>query len=727
MRSKRWAVGLVAGLACLAAGAPAAAAAVSVGHSGWIWGNPLPQGNTIRVLDFNGGTGYAAGDFGTLLKTTDAGATWTGVPTGITSDLNRIDVISPTSVVIGGGCSARRSDDGGATFHRLPFTPSELRCKEDIQSMSFPTGDAGFVLLRDGTLVATGDGGTTFSPKTAIPNSPAKGGSQQPTDIFFTTIKNGVAVTGGPGGGGIYHTQDGGNTWTQVPGVTGSFHSVWFADGNTGYAVGDAGALFTTTDRGSHWIRRPLTGATTANLTSIRCAGVICLITVDNGSHIVRTTDAGFTGMDVSASNQQIFAAGFASPTQAVAAGQDGATVVSGDAGVTFSPVPAGGGRIAGPFSQLRAASASVAFATGSAGTLARTTDAGRTWTNVGVPTTGDVIDASFPFPSTGYALDSSGTLLRSKNGGGSWSLLNTGTQTQPASVLALDANRVLLIGPRGLRRSHNGGNSFAGVRGAIAHASIQRADLAHGAVFAYGPRALFVSTNGGANWTAVNRPPRKSSLRTVDFITRKRGFVLDRQGRVWATSNRGKHWTQLVATGTLSAYDLAFTAANRGYLAINSFGIQRGGFLLKTSDGGKTWHPQLVSSHALTRYGIATSGGATDFATDTSGALFATTTGGDQGSASSLKLRTKKLRVTPGSDIRVTGKLSPAEGGEQVVVSARSFNRGWVHKVVQVAANGTFTTVWKLTRFTIFVAQWAGDADHAGAGSKVLQIQVGQ
>jgi hypothetical protein len=181
------------------------------------------------------------------------------------------------------------------------------------------------------------------------------------------------------------------------------------------------------------------------------------------------------------------------------------------------------------------------------------------------------------------------------------------------------------------------------------------------------------------------------------------------------------------VATGTLSAYDLAFTAANRGYLAINSFGIQRGGFLLKTSDGGKTWHPQLVSSHALTRYGIATSGGATDFATDTSGALFATTTGGDQGSASSLKLRTKKLRVTPGSDIRVTGKLSPAEGGEQVVVSARSFNRGWVHKVVQVAANGTFTTVWKLTRFTIFVAQWAGDADHAGAGSKVLQIQVGQ
>ena len=153
MNAKRWAAGLCSVLAAGLLAAAPSGAAVSVGHSGWRWGNPLPQGNTIRVLDFNGGTGYAAGDFGTLLKTTDAGATWTGIPTGITSSLSRIDVISPSSVVIGGGCSARRSDDGGTTFHRLPFTPSELRCKEGIQSMSFPSGNVGYILLHDGTLL----------------------------------------------------------------------------------------------------------------------------------------------------------------------------------------------------------------------------------------------------------------------------------------------------------------------------------------------------------------------------------------------------------------------------------------------------------------------------------------------------------------------------------------------------------------------------------------------
>src|SRR6187431_2135811 len=42
-----------------------AGAGVSVGHSGWFWGDPQPQGNTLNGIDFAGSRGYAAGDFGT--------------------------------------------------------------------------------------------------------------------------------------------------------------------------------------------------------------------------------------------------------------------------------------------------------------------------------------------------------------------------------------------------------------------------------------------------------------------------------------------------------------------------------------------------------------------------------------------------------------------------------------------------------------------------------------
>jgi photosystem II stability/assembly factor-like uncharacterized protein len=729
MRVTRSAVVAVLAVAVFATAGSADAAPVSVGHSGWFWGNPLPQGNTIRALDFAGGRGYAAGEFGTLLRTDDGGATWSGIPTGITSDLTKVDVVDASTVIIGGGCSARRSNDGGVTFHRLPFTPSELRCGSKVQSISFSSATVGFLLLDDGTLLSTSDGGASFSRRTAIPGTAAHGDtpSATPTDIFFTSPTVGYATTKLAAGGSLYRTVDGGNTWNPVAGAAGPFEALWFAGATTGYAVGDNNTLFATVNSGSSWERRPLTGATPSTLVAVRCAGLTCLFSTSEGSRLIRSTDGGLTGTDVAPSSQRIFSAAFTSPTRAVAAGANGVTVVSLDSGTTFSPVPAMGGRIAGPFVRLKATSATVAFATGRNGTLAKTADGGQTWADLGVPTTGNVLDASFPNASTGYALDSAGSLLRSNNGGASWGLLNTNTSTRPNAVLALDPNRILLIGPRGIRRSGDGGNSFKFVHGrAVTRAAIQRADVARGAVFAYGAHALIVSTDGGSTWTAVKRPSR-SSLDTVDFVTGKRGYALDATGRMWSTSNRGKHWTQLIATGTLSGYQMAFTAANRGYVAVSSFGLQRGGFLLKTSDGGRSWHPQLVSRNTLAPDGIATSGGQTDFAMDTAGGLFASNTGGDQGAASALKLSTKTKRVKRGTTIKVNGKLNPAAGGEQVVVSARAAKHGWVHRVVQVAANGTFTTVWRVSRLTIFVAQWAGDADHAGSGSRVLQVNIGR
>jgi hypothetical protein len=127
---------LIGAIACavgaLAALPAAAPAAVQVGSSGWLWGNPLPQGNTIRAMSFAGTQGYAGGDFGTLLHTTDAGATWTGLPSGTFTGLTEVQAIDGDSVFPGGGCVARRSDDGRATFKRLAFTPVESSCREQL-------------------------------------------------------------------------------------------------------------------------------------------------------------------------------------------------------------------------------------------------------------------------------------------------------------------------------------------------------------------------------------------------------------------------------------------------------------------------------------------------------------------------------------------------------------------------------------------------------------------
>jgi len=102
------------------------AQAVGAGHSGWTWGSPFPQGETINAIDFKGTRGYAAGQFGTVLRSDDAGLTWTGLVTGTTEDRDHLAMIGSDSVVIAGNCTVRRSDDGGGSFRRLAWTGSGL-------------------------------------------------------------------------------------------------------------------------------------------------------------------------------------------------------------------------------------------------------------------------------------------------------------------------------------------------------------------------------------------------------------------------------------------------------------------------------------------------------------------------------------------------------------------------------------------------------------------------
>jgi photosystem II stability/assembly factor-like uncharacterized protein len=697
-------------------------AAVSSGHSGWSWGDPAPQGNDIHGIEFTGARGYAAGNFGTLLRSEDAGATWAGLSTGITQDLARVRIIDADSLVIAGGCAVRRSDDAGQTFTRLPWTASDLRCAGNIASLHFPSSDVGYLLVQNGTVLRTADAGKTWTRKTAVPDTSSTGGTAQPTDIFFTSVDTGVATTSI---GRIYRTVDGGNSWTLAGGTPNStaLNGISFFDANTGYAVGGAGLVLATTNGGTSWTPKSTGGG--LDLSSIHCAtATSCLVTVSTGERLLRTLTGGDVFESVTPSTQKIFAAAFSSPTRAVAGGALGTTVVSDDAGVTWRAV---GSRLSDDFTRLRATSPSLAFAIGENGALARSADGGATWTNLGVSTSANVVDAAFPSQNTGYALDSAGTVLRTDNGGASWEILDTGTTSRPGSLLAFDANRVLLFGPRGVRRSTNGGDSFNRVRQrAIAKASVSDFDRAGSTVFAFGFKALYASTTGGKSWKKLKLPPGRSGLASIDFVTARRGFALTLDGRLWQTANAGRRWRDVPGIGNDSAFELAFTDARNGYAAIRDFGGRFNGYVLRTSDGGKTWQPQLVDNDGIVEGGLVATGTNSALLLTLSDSLFATTTGGQAGSTSSLTLKTKKRKLRKRTTIKVTGRLSGAEGGEQVVVAMRGAKLNkWRQQVVTAAANGSFTTSWKVGGTSYFVAQWSGDDARAGDGSNLLTVKV--
>jgi photosystem II stability/assembly factor-like uncharacterized protein len=732
------------GAACaVAALAAPAGAAVQVSQSGWFWGNPTPQGNTLRALDFLSGRGFAIGDAGTALRTDDGGATWSGLATGTAANLDRLQVVTPDVLLLqgGDGCVLRRSDDGGKTFRRI-YVLAEQNCPNPVAAAYFVDPSVGYVVLRDGSVLRTADAGQTFAKQTAVPGTAAStgGGSAAPAEVVFTTADRGLVFVTADGSSRLYETTDQGVSWKPLDLPSARVTRVTMLDAANGYAVGPD-TLLRTGDGGKTWTRRA--AGADQQLTSIRCATVdTCLLTVTGGARLLRTTDGGATATSITAATQAITAAAFASPSRAVAGGAGGATVVSDDGGVNYTAV---GSDIGGVYDALRAgADAQTAYALGSAGQLARTADGGATWKALAVPTSAPLRDVSFAGADIGFALDASGGLFRTANAGQSWQTLDPGTTAAPRALAALGGDTVLLAGPTGVRRQVGGGRFDAVSDRDVARARLDRLDAGSGVVAAFGPQALAVSPDRGASWrqVALPNPTRRKRnplrLRDADTIDARRAFVLDTAGRVWSTQSSGRRWTEIAATGSDVGIGLAFGSATDGYLTLARYAADRdSAVVLRTSDGGRSWRPQRLSVGRPFAEGVVATTARTAFALTVNGQqqrqLFGTATGGDAGQASQLSLSAKTPRFTKkalrraNSRITVTGTLAGALGGEQIVVSRRDAKGGrWSNQVVTAGANGgSFTATFRMTRSSYFVAQWAGDSGRTGAGTRVLGVSV--
>jgi photosystem II stability/assembly factor-like uncharacterized protein len=734
---------LVSTLAAAAVAAAPASASVQVSQSGWQWGNPTPQGNTIRAMDFVAGRGYAIGDDGTALRTDDGGLTWTGLATGTSQDLTRVQAVTPDVdvILVVDGIVVRRSDDGGKTFHKV-FVLAETNCPDRVAASYFVNPQVGYLLLRDGNVLRTTDGGQTFGRGTAIPGTQASagGGNGTPADAIFTTPDAGIVFLANTNT--AFRTTDAGQSWTPEPDVQpGSVQRLRAVDATTFYAFGP-NTLLRSADGGQTWQARNA-GAT---ITGVSCVTAdICLMTTDKGDRLLRTTDGGATpAQQITASTAPLYAAGFASAERAVAAGAGGATAISNDQGINYTPV---GGDIAGSFQfGLRLGPApNVALALGARGQLARTTDSGVTWKAINVATSADMRDTSFSTPDAGYALDQRGGLFRTTNGGTSWQPIDPGTTAAPRAVITR-GSVVLLAGPRGVRRNAGGGEFNLG--GGVARgAAVENFDRAGSAIFAYGPTTIIRTTNGGSRWTAF-KGPRNSKrkalrLRDVDMTSGSSGYVLDSTGRVWRTRNGGKKWSELPAVGTDEGLALSFGSASSGFLTLGGYPADDGvAYVQRTTDGGKHWRPQRIASGEFPgTEGVISPSAKTAYAlTSTPAAgngvfrsLFTTAVGGDAGSSSTLTLTTSKKKLSKSAlkkarnRITVNGALKGAQGGEPIVVSARAAgSTSWTEQVVTAGANGgRFTASFRIRGRAKFVARWAGDSGSQGAGSSLLTVTV--
>jgi photosystem II stability/assembly factor-like uncharacterized protein len=146
----------------------------------------------------DGRTGWAVGDGGRIVKTSDAGNTW-AIQTSNTSF--------------------------------------------NLQSVWFTSATEGWVVGNNATVLHTLNGGTLWS--LVFP-----GASENLQDVTFATRDTGWAVGSS---GVVLGTFDRGANWSRLHPTASTLHGVSFSGTRDGWAVGDAGVIVGTHDRGLSW------------------------------------------------------------------------------------------------------------------------------------------------------------------------------------------------------------------------------------------------------------------------------------------------------------------------------------------------------------------------------------------------------------------------------------------------------------------------------------------
>jgi photosystem II stability/assembly factor-like uncharacterized protein len=257
-----------------------------------------------------------------------------------------------------------------------PQSPPSDPEHADLSDIAFIDDLQGWAVGRDGTLLATRDGGRTWAPQTS-------GTRIALNAVQFLDAKTGWVVGDD---GIILATRDGGRTWAlQSSGTRIALNAVQFLDAKTGWAVGDDGITLATRDGGQTWIARAVDSAA--------MLGAVQFLDAHTGWVVVED-DLDLGRLDY----------------PAVLATRDG--------GQTWTPQASG---TKAWLSAVQFLDAKTGWAAGDHGTLLATRDGGQTWTPQASGTKAWLNAVQFLDAKTGWAAGDHGTLLATRDGGAHW------------------------------------------------------------------------------------------------------------------------------------------------------------------------------------------------------------------------------------------------------------------------------------------------------------------
>ncbi|MBL4658694.1 MAG: PKD domain-containing protein, partial [Flavobacteriales bacterium] len=197
-------------------------------------GSPLSYFRDITFTTAN--RGVVVGNSGAFFETTNGGSSWSFLGAGTISALYRVQMLDSLLGYISGVSRIKRTIDGGSSWTNVNnFATADI---------FFTSKGVGFASGGSSLIHTTDSGGSWTTLTTNIQGSA--------TDLYFTNDSTGYAVTPTE----IYQSVNSGMDWDPqvVPGGFITLNRTYILNSGVGFAVGDGGLIWRTTNGGGNVI-----------------------------------------------------------------------------------------------------------------------------------------------------------------------------------------------------------------------------------------------------------------------------------------------------------------------------------------------------------------------------------------------------------------------------------------------------------------------------------------
>jgi len=305
-------------------------------------------------------TCFAVGDRGTIVASSDGGASWSSQSPGSESPLASV------------ACTGRNDP---SCFTDAETALHSVRCLSATKCLAVGNG---------GLIASTFDGYASSSLWSLDATPPSVIPTAKPTALLDVACGSADACVAVGQYGTVVTSSDGGGSWALAPsGTTNTLAGVTCPSASVCFAVGDQGVVLHSGDGGSTWTAQ--FAPTPANLNRVSCVDTQRCVAVGALGTIVATGDGGMTWSPGSTATTA-YLADVACPDAAhcLAVGAEGTVLGSGDLGQTWHAQQSG---VGDELYSVSCSSATACAVSGSAGTILTTADGGKGWTVQGTGT----------------------------------------------------------------------------------------------------------------------------------------------------------------------------------------------------------------------------------------------------------------------------------------------------------------------------------------------------